>query len=147
MASFAQRLAQAMKERGITQTELAAVSGIPKSAINQYLSDKFKPKQSRTYLLASALDVEPVWLMGYTEDEAPEPQLSEKEQKLIDAYRTNTDFRAYVNKRLELLDEAPIERVFRAAKSKDGTIAPAIEEFPLVRLNILDEAPETDEDL
>lgn len=62
---FANRLKYAMQQRGITATELCDKTDIPKSAISQYLSGAFKPKQTRTYILAEALHVDAAWLMGY----------------------------------------------------------------------------------
>ena len=44
--------------------ELVEVTGISKSAISQYLSGAFVPKQKNTYKLADALNVDPAWLMG-----------------------------------------------------------------------------------
>lgn len=65
MTDFNQRLKQAIAIRNISQTELCSRTGIPKSAMSQYLSGAFKPKQKRTYLLAKALNVNEAWLMGY----------------------------------------------------------------------------------
>lgn len=65
MTEFHIRLQQAMDMRKINQTELCEKAGIPKSAMSQYISGAFKPKQKRTYLLAQALDVDEAWLMGY----------------------------------------------------------------------------------
>ena len=147
MASFKDRLASAMQERGISQAELCALSGIPKSAVNQYLSGKFKPKQTRTYLIAEVLHVDPAWLMGYGDDEPREVALTSREQLLIDTYRTDEDFRAEVDFLINETHRIGTARIFRAAKSEGGTVAPAVEHISLERLRALDEAPETDEDL
>lgn len=68
MKEFSQQLKKIMKARGISQVELCERTGIPKSAMSQYISGTFKPKQERTYLLAKALDTTPEYLMGLTED-------------------------------------------------------------------------------
>lgn len=65
---FAKRLRKAMDIRGIKQVELVEVTGISKSAISQYLSGAFVPKQKNTYKLADALNVDPAWLMGKNVD-------------------------------------------------------------------------------
>ena len=65
MAEFYKQLLKAMELKGITQTELCKRTQIPKSAISQYMSGKFKPKQTRTYLIAKALNVSEAWLMGF----------------------------------------------------------------------------------
>lgn len=65
MKEFHEQLCAAMKTRNISQGELCKRTGIPKSAMSQYMSGKFKPKQTRTYLLAEALRVNETWLMGF----------------------------------------------------------------------------------
>lgn len=65
MAEFYKQLLKAMELKGITQTELCKRTQIPKSAMSQYMSGKFKPKQTRTYLIAKALNVSEAWLMGF----------------------------------------------------------------------------------
>lgn len=79
MAEFFEQLQKAMKVRGVTQNELCRRTGIPKSAMSQYVSGKFKPKQTRTYLIAQALNVNESWLMGFDSEpmdkaEHPLPQ-------------------------------------------------------------------------
>lgn len=65
MANFSERLQYAMNIRHLTQTDLCNMTKIPKSAMSQYISGAFKPKDERTFLLAKALDVNEAWLMGY----------------------------------------------------------------------------------
>lgn len=69
MAEFYKQLLKAMEIRGINQSELCKRTQIPKSAMSQYMSGKFKPKQTRTYLIAKALNVSEAWLMGF--DDVP----------------------------------------------------------------------------
>lgn len=59
------RIAKALSIRGMRQYELCQKTGIPKSAMSQYISGAFEPKQDRIYLISQALNVDPVWLMGY----------------------------------------------------------------------------------
>ena len=138
MASFSERLVLAMKARGLSQADLSAASGIPKSAISQYVHNIMKPKQSRTALLADTLGVSPSWLMGYDSTE-----LTDRESLLLDVYRRDPSLRSEID---ALLD-ARIAHVFRAAKSKRGTSAPTVETISPSRLRELEDAPETDEDL
>ena len=64
-ASCSDRISLALNIRGMKQSELCAKTGIPKSAISQYVSGEFKPKQDRVFLIAQALGVDEAWLMGY----------------------------------------------------------------------------------
>lgn len=59
------RIKQALELRGMKQTDLVEATGIGKSAISQYLSGKYVPKQTATHLIAKALNVSEAWLMGY----------------------------------------------------------------------------------
>lgn len=50
----------------MTQTELAKKTGISKSLINKYLKSKAEAGNDNLTLLAKALDINEVWLMGYS---------------------------------------------------------------------------------
>lgn len=69
MEEFRNQLKKAMNLRNMTQKELCEKTKIPKSAMSQYESGAFKPKQERTYLIAKALNVNEAWLMGF--DDVP----------------------------------------------------------------------------
>ena len=73
MSIFSERLTEAMKLRGKKQVELVRLTGIGKSSISTYLSGEYEPKQSNAYKLASALNVNPAWLMGQDVPMTPEP--------------------------------------------------------------------------
>ena len=62
---FAHRLKEAMNIRGLKAVDLCQRTNIHKSALSQYLSGKFVPKQGRLWEIAKALNVSEVWLMGY----------------------------------------------------------------------------------
>lgn len=64
-SSCSERLSQALSIKNITQTELCKRTGIPKSAMSQYIKGSFEPKQDRIYLIAKALNISEAWLMGY----------------------------------------------------------------------------------
>lgn len=79
----AQRLAQLLRERNLKQVDILNASlpyaervGIKmnKSDISQYVSGKAEPGQDKLMILSQALNVDPVWLMGY-EVEALHPDL------------------------------------------------------------------------
>ena len=64
MENCATRICRALQIRDMKQSELSQRTGIPKSAISQYCSGAFKPKQKRLFLIAQVLDVDEAWLMG-----------------------------------------------------------------------------------
>ena len=59
------RIRQAMELRGIKAVDLVQATGLGKSAISQYISGKYEPKQVAIHKIAKALNVSEAWLMGY----------------------------------------------------------------------------------
>ena len=89
----ANRIRKALTIRGMKQSELCRITNIPKSAISQYITGCFEPKQDRIYLIAKTLEVSEAWLMGYDvpmERQKNIPQdkkeLSEGERMLLDLF-------------------------------------------------------------
>ena len=80
MATFSERIAEAMNIRDVSQAMLCQMTGIPKSAMSQYIAGNFKPKSARLYLIAEALDVNEAWLMGYDIPMARVEQVISKEE-------------------------------------------------------------------
>lgn len=153
MSVFSERLNQTLKKQGVTQAELSAQTGIPKSAISQYLSGKFSPKQDRVYLICKVLDVSPAWITGY---DAVAPgkalfggsMLTNEELLLLEMFRNDSSFRANVITLMSYNSPKSGEYdIFRAAKSHGGTVAPSVEKTTGERIKRLSEASETDEDL
>lgn len=54
--------------RKINAAQLAKMSGVSEASISNYLNDKVKPKTNNIQKLASALEVNEAWLMGYDVD-------------------------------------------------------------------------------
>lgn len=65
--SIAANLQQAMREKGMTQSDLSKASGIGRSSISQYLSGRNTPEPERIARLAECLDVDPEDLVGAEE--------------------------------------------------------------------------------
>ena len=63
--SCAKRLRKALTIRNMKQSELCRKTKIATSAMSEYLSGLYEPKQDKIYIMAQALDVDPVWLMGF----------------------------------------------------------------------------------
>lgn len=63
--SCSSRIKKALLDKNMKQTDLCELTGVPKSAMSQYISGAFEPKQDRVYLISKALDVSEAWLMGY----------------------------------------------------------------------------------
>lgn len=95
VASCADRIKMALSIKGVRQSDLCRLTKIPKSALSQYISGAYEPKQDRIYLIAQALNVSEAWLMGLdvpmerqAKKASPEePQLTEGEQVLLNLFR------------------------------------------------------------
>ena len=91
--SFAWRLKEALNITGTKQIELSRLTKLDRGTINNYLSGKYEPKQDKLSLIADALNVDPVWLMGYDvpmEREKKTPDkitLTEGEEMLLGLFR------------------------------------------------------------
>lgn len=93
VASCADRIKTALYIKGMKQSELCKLTKIPKSALSQYISGAYEPKQDRIYLISRALNVSEAWLMGLDvpmEKEKKLPsdikELNEGEKLLLDLF-------------------------------------------------------------
>lgn len=92
-SNCSERIATALTIRNMKQSELCDLTKIPKSAISQYISGAFEPKQDRIYLIARALGVSEAWLMGYDvpmekeKNSLDKVELTEGEKMMLDLFR------------------------------------------------------------
>lgn len=63
----------ALSEKNMTQQELSNISGIGKSSISHYCNGTHCPDNLRSIKLASILGVNPLWLMGLSNNKEPIP--------------------------------------------------------------------------
>lgn len=63
--SFKNRLETALKIRNMKPVELHEKTGISESLLSKYLSGNATARQRKISLIADALNINPVWLMGY----------------------------------------------------------------------------------
>lgn len=78
--SFQNRLKKAMDYRNIKQVDLVEKTKLDKTLINKYLSGVSNAKQRKLTILAEALNVNEVWLLGY--DVSMEREANTKIDKL-----------------------------------------------------------------
>lgn len=104
VATIAERLGDAMAARDMRQIDLANAAGIYVGTINNYLKGKYSPKKDKLEVLARALGVSPVWLMGLDVPMVDEEQeLSAEAQEIAAAYdKLNEESRALVRRMLGL---------------------------------------------
>jgi len=64
VSNFKERFNQALEIKNIKAVELSRKTGLSEAKISQYRSGFSKPKEDNLMVIAHALDVNPVWLMG-----------------------------------------------------------------------------------
>ena len=64
MATFADRLKEALEIRNISAAELSRKLGINEGTMSQYKAGKYEPKQRRLQEISQILSVSIPWLMG-----------------------------------------------------------------------------------
>ena len=62
---FIERLNSILQKRNLSQADLSKMTGIRSSSISDWLNGKYEPKQDKISTIAEALNVSPVWLIGY----------------------------------------------------------------------------------
>ncbi|WAW13996.1 LexA family transcriptional regulator [Peptostreptococcus equinus] len=60
---FKERLKYVLKKSKISQNELSRLTQINKGSLSSYISGKYLPKQDKIYIIAKALNINPLWLM------------------------------------------------------------------------------------
>ena len=105
ISTTSQRLKIAMDMAHMSQSDLAEKTGLNKSTISRYCSDRHEPKADAINKLATALDVSEMWLWGYdvpmerTEGQKKNDQLV----KLVTRMRSDAEFMNAVS----MLDKLP----------------------------------------
>ena len=69
MSTFSERLKSALDQQQMKASELSLRTGIGKSSISQYMSDKNTPKLKTMRVIADTLGVTVQWLSGIDKDE------------------------------------------------------------------------------
>jgi len=94
ISTFSSRLNEALEIREMKPIDLTKKTGIKDATISQYRSGYAKPKEKKLSLIANALNVNPVWLMGLnvpmecdSRCETPAYKISNSEYDIIVAYR------------------------------------------------------------
>ena len=65
VATFQERLIEALTAKNITQSELGRAIGITRSGINKYVKGKAIPPLDKIRVISEILGVSEIWLLGY----------------------------------------------------------------------------------
>jgi transcriptional regulator with XRE-family HTH domain len=98
MLSFAQRLQTALAYRGKLKSWLEKETGIPQPMLSKYYNGLTIPSVDKVSIMTHALQVNPAFMLGLTDDPAPIGELtippesySYDEIRLVHAYREASD--------------------------------------------------------
>lgn len=84
---FGQKIKQIRKSKGMSLEQVGDIVGVGKSTVRKWeTGDIANMRRDKIAKLANALDVEPSYLMGWTED-APANILTADELRMLKAYR------------------------------------------------------------
>lgn len=101
------RIGEALSIRGMKQVELCEKTGLSKGAVNNWVAQRWQPKQTALYKMAKALDVSEMWLAGYdTPMERPTSQkMMDNLSKTVELLRNNERYYNAVDYLVNLDDD------------------------------------------
>lgn len=92
IATFAERIKEYMSLYDVKAVDLAKRFHVSRSTISQYVNGIVVPKRDRLVLIADALKIDPLWLMGYDvpieRQKLVTSDLTQTEQDIVKAYRS-----------------------------------------------------------
>ena len=65
IATFQERLIEALTTKNMTQSELGRSIGLTRSGVNKYVKGIAIPSMARINMISQTLGVSEIWLMGY----------------------------------------------------------------------------------
>ncbi len=98
-----ERLRRAILKSDLSYVELEKRTGIAKSSIQRYISEKTKKVPVEAVeALSIAVGVSPAYIMGWCNEDINDLKLNNHEKKLVISYREHPDMRKSVDKLLGL---------------------------------------------
>lgn len=99
MATFAERLVEALEIRRVSAAELSRKINVDEGTISNYKKGNYEPKQKRTQAIANALGVSINWLLGADVSMDNEKQPIKSDKPISEAKQ------AYLNRIIDMDDE------------------------------------------
>lgn len=119
VATFAERLNEALSIRDITPAELSRMTNVSEAAISNYRKGKYVPKQKRLGEFAEALNVSVSWLLGADVPIKAEHTHQQTTKSLIDEY---DNIFPIETKRIPLLGEIACGEPIFAAEDRESYV-------------------------
>lgn len=113
----AERLQYALDRKGWSASMLVGATGISKSSISQYLHGYHAPTNIKAQIIGKALDVNPMWLMGFDapmQMDALDYSVKDKDgyEYIIEAYKNTTEERRRIVMEILGLNSDDLKRDF-----------------------------------
>jgi ribosome-binding protein aMBF1 (putative translation factor) len=101
------RIAEALSLRNMKAVELSERTGISKSSLSSYISNRWQPKQEALYKMARVLEVSEMWLAGYdVQMERPVEQVRADElAQIVHRLRKDKNMKSLVSSICKLNDD------------------------------------------
>ncbi len=101
------RIREALQIRNMKQVELAEKTGIAKGTINNWLNNRYQPKQKALMKMAKVLEVSELWLAGYNVpmERPTEQKKSDELAQLIHSIRKDEELKDLITSICTLNDE------------------------------------------
>lgn len=100
MATFAERLVEALEIRRVSAAELSRKINVDEGTISNYKKGNYEPKQKRTQAIANALGVSINWLLG-----ADDVSMDNEKQPIKSDKPISEAKQAYLNRIIDMDDE------------------------------------------
>ncbi len=101
-----ERLRNAILKSGLSYVELEKKTGIAKSSIQRYISEKTKKVPVEAVeALSVAVGISPAYIMGWCNEETNDLKLSNHEKKLVISYREHPEMQLSVDRLLGIEEE------------------------------------------
>lgn len=94
---FRIRLKEALEYREMRAVDLCKKTNISQSTMSQYISGYAEPKKERLNLIATALNINPTWLMGLDVSMEPENHKAQWSKDTVEYFGKTTVFEYQLN--------------------------------------------------
>lgn len=128
MDSFSIRLKKLMHDKNLKQRDILCKAQplcrkysikLGRNDLSQYITGKVIPRRDKLLILSQTLNVNPAWLMGYTDIIEPYTDVGGFGE-LFEQLKVNADAQELLNVYLNLLSEDNQKRILDLAKALGG---------------------------
>lgn len=112
---FKERFSEILRRKQISQTELSKMTNIAQTTLSDWHNGKSSPRQDKIDILAKALSVNPMWLLGYDVPMEEERKEDTPKFKILarNFEKLNEKDKATIIKMIEVMIEEPDDNDYK----------------------------------